>query len=408
MKKFSLFTLTTLLLVVLALPTFAQDEVVFGMILVGPQNDRGWSQAHYEGGVFVEESIPNAKMLLFESLNPADTPESTLESVVTDMVSQGATIIFTTSDSFEQDTDAVAEKFPDVQFVNVSGSNALEEKQADIFSTIEGALDSELAPLNVSNIMAEMEWGKLAAGCLAALSTETGKIGYLGPLINPETRRFAASAYLGAKYCYETILGKDASTLEFNVTWIGFWFNIPGVTLDPTAEANALFDSGVDVVISGIDTTEAIVVSGQRRANGENVFSVAYDNADGCAEALEACLGVPFYNWGPYYVEYITAIAAGDTEQQWLWIAPTWGSDSIVGFQIGDATTEEVAGNFGIFVEGMIGFEQDPANEGTFYLWQGPLSLQDGTVLAEDGEYTTELEVWYLPQLLEGMNGQSN
>ena len=50
--------------------------------------------------------------------------------------------------------------------------------------------------------MGRMEYGKMMAGCAAALTTKTGKIGYLGPLINDETRRLAASAYLGAKYCW--------------------------------------------------------------------------------------------------------------------------------------------------------------------------------------------------------------
>ena len=52
--------------------------------------------------------------------------------------------------------------------------------------------------------------------------------------------------------------------IKFVVNWIGFWFNIPGVTLDPTQVANDLFNGGADVIISGIDTTEAIVVAGQR------------------------------------------------------------------------------------------------------------------------------------------------
>ncbi|WP_345107650.1 hypothetical protein [Candidatus Villigracilis vicinus] len=68
-------------------------------------------------------------------------------------------------------------------------------------------------------------------------ASETHKIGYLGPLINDETRRLAVSAYLGAKYCHEKA-GGDPASLEFKVTWIGFWFNIPGVTLDPVQVSN--------------------------------------------------------------------------------------------------------------------------------------------------------------------------
>ena len=106
--------------------------------------------------------------------------------------------------------------------------------------------------------MGKMEYGKMIAGVAAALTTKTGKIGYLGPLINDETRRLAASAYLGARYAWTEYLKKDPKDLKFTVNWIGFWFNIPGVTSDPTQVADNFFNQGYDVVISGIDTTEAL------------------------------------------------------------------------------------------------------------------------------------------------------
>lgn len=33
------------------------------------------------------------------------------------------------------------------------------------------------------------------------------------------------------------------------VTWIGFWFNIPGVTLDPVQVSDDFYTTGYDVVI---------------------------------------------------------------------------------------------------------------------------------------------------------------
>ena len=56
----------------------------------------------------------------------------------------------------------------------------------------------------------------MIAGCAAALKSKDGKIGFLGPLINDETRRLANATYLGSKYC----AGDKA--LDFKVTWIGF------------------------------------------------------------------------------------------------------------------------------------------------------------------------------------------
>ncbi|MFN2187574.1 MAG: BMP family ABC transporter substrate-binding protein, partial [Candidatus Promineifilaceae bacterium] len=101
------------------------EDVAFGVILVGPKNDHGWSQAHYEGGLYVEENLEGSRMIVFESLNPADKPEATLEGVVDEMISDGANLIFTTSDEFEEDTLTVAEKHPDVTFINISGDDAL-------------------------------------------------------------------------------------------------------------------------------------------------------------------------------------------------------------------------------------------------------------------------------------------
>jgi simple sugar transport system substrate-binding protein len=399
MRKNALVLLSVLLLLLASsLPLTAQeDEFVFGIVLVGPSTDHGWSQAHYEGGLYVEENVPGTRMLLFESLNPADAPESTLLSVVTEMVSDGAQLIITTSDAFEEDTNTVAEAFPEVVFINTTGSNVLAE---------------EGAPPNVGNYNGQMEWAKAIVGCAAALTTETGTIGYLGPLINPETRRHAASVYLGARYCYENYGGGDPDDLQFVVTWIGFWFNIPGVTLNPTEETNTLFDSGADVVVSGIDTTEALQVAAQRASSGEAVFASPFDYVGACEEAPNACIGVPFYNWGPAYVDLVEAVRDGTWEQAWVWEPPYWEDIndldlSPIGFAKGGGLSEDDSATLDEFMAEMAAYGSDPANEGTIFLWEGPLNYQDGTELAPEGEFVDALDIWFLPQLLEGMVGAS-
>ncbi len=384
------------LFVLAGFPSLAQDEFVFGMVLVGPQNDRGWSQAHYEGGLYAEENVSGARMVVFENLNPAAAPETTLLDVVNEMVDQGAQLIFTTSDEFEEDTTEVATNFPDLVFINISGDDALTGE----------------APPNLGNVMGQMEWGKLIAGCAAALATETGQIGYLGPLINFETRRLAASAYLGARYCYEHYKGGDPDDLTFTVTWIGFWFNIPGVTLDPTEETNTFFDSGADVVISGIDTTEAIVVAGQRAAEGEQVWAVPYDFRGACDEAPDVCLGVPYFHWGPAYAEIVQSVMDDTWEQSWDWIGPDWSDinnldTTAVGFIPGDGLSEENQASLDEFIADLAEYATNPFVPESIALWTGPLNLQDGTELAAEGQLVDPLDIWYLPQLLEGMQGAS-
>ena len=372
--------------------TTQEDQVAepfkFGMILVGPKSDRGWSQAHFEGGAYVEENLAGAEMIVFEKLNPADSPEATVESVVDEMVASGAQMIFTTSDEFEEDTLGVAEKYPEVTFINISGDDALTGE----------------APENLGNIMGRMEELKAVAGCAAALATETGHVGYLGPLINFETRRYTAAAYLGAKYCYENYRGMDAADLQFTVTWIGFWFNIPGVTLDPTEVTNNFLDTGVDVVLSGIDTTEGIDVTGQRAAEGEPVWAVPYDYEGSCENAPEICLGVPYFNWGPAYLEAATAVKNGTWQQDWVITEPNWddltdNDVTGVGWVMGTGLTDDMKATLEEFIAGLASGDID--------VWAGPLNLQDGTEFVAAGESPTYEEIWYLPLLLEGMEGQS-
>jgi len=369
-------------------PETEAEPLVFGMVLVGPKNDHGWSQAHYEAGLYVEENLPGSSMIVFESLNPADKPEATLEGVVDDMVAEGAKLVITTSDEFEEDTLGVAEKYPDVVFINSSGDDVLTGE----------------APANLGNIMGRMEDMKAIAGCAAALQTETGKIGYLGPLINYETRRLASSAYLGARYCYENYRGMNPDDLEFTVSWIGFWFNIPGVTLDPTEVTNNFFDSGVDVVLSGIDTTEGIDVAGQRAAQGAAVWSVPYDFEGACDNAPDICLGVPYFNWGPAYLETATNVSNGTWTQSWDWNAPYWedltdNSITPVGWVNGPGMPADSQATLDEFIAGLA--------SGDINVWSGPIALQDGSEYIAEGSVATDEEIWYLPQLLEGMTGPS-
>ncbi len=368
--------------------TTETEPFVFGMILVGPKNDHGWSQAHYEGGQYIVDHLEGAEMIVFDLLNPADKPEATLEGVVDEMVAEGAKLIFTTSDEFEEDTSTVANKYPEILFINVSGDDALTGE----------------APANLSNIMGQMEDLKAVAGCAAALATETGQIGYLGPLINYETRRYTAAAYLGAQYCYENFRGMAADDLQFTVTWIGFWFNIPGVTLDPTEVTNNFLDTGVDVVLSGIDTTEGIDVTGQRAGEGEAVWAVPYDFEGACENSPDICLGVPYFNWGPSYLAAAEAAADGTLEQGWVINPPNWAdltdNDTTgVGWVMGTGLSADNQADLTTFINSLASGEVE--------LWAGPLNLQDGTEFVAAGETATYEEIWYLPQLLEGMVGPS-
>jgi len=328
-------------------------------------------------------------MLYIDKVNPSDRPGLRVPQLVDDLVSKGAKLIIANSDDMKDGMLQAAQQHPNIYFVHVSGDHVLSGK----------------APKNFSNLMGRMYYGRMIGGFVAGLTTKTGKIGYLGPLINAETRRIAVSNYLGARYAWEKILHNDPTKLKFSVTWIGFWFNIPGVTADPTQVSRNFFNSGHDVVISGIDTPEVVVVAAQERKRGKEVWAIPYDFKGACSVAPEACLGVPYFNWIPGYLKLIEAAKQGRWKQQWLWLGPDWKNiddpeTSSVGFVVGDALKPSVRKRLKEFIHGL--------STGAIKLFKGPLYYQDGTPFLKDGEVATDRQIWYMKQLLRGMEGASS
>jgi simple sugar transport system substrate-binding protein len=389
---FSMMTIGFLMFLSLLISANAQGaekRYTFGLLLVGPYNDHGWSQAHFDAGKYVEKMIPGTKMIYIDKVNPADRPGITIPQLVDDMVEKGAKLIIANSDDMKDGTREAAKIHPKTHFIHISGDDVLTGK----------------APKNLSNLMGKMEYGKMMAGFAAAMTTKTGKIGYLGPLVNEETRRLAASCYMGAKYAWEKVLKKDPAKLKFQVTWIGFWFNIPGVTADPTQVAQNFFNSGYDVVLSGIDTTEAVIVANQKRQEGKEIWAVPYDYIGACEGGTDVCLGVPYFNWGPGYVDFIKASMAGKWTSKWIWLGPDWNNinnpdTSSVGFLAGPALPSRAKAALDKFI--------DDLGSGKLNLYKGPLYYQDGSTFLKKGEVATDKQIWYMKQLLKGISGQSS
>ena len=378
-----------ILTVLLSAGLAAAKDFTIGLILVGPYNDKGYSQAQFDGGKYVEAKMPGAKMIYLDKVNPADRPGLTIPQVVDDLIEKGADLIIAGSDDMKDGILEAAAMHPDKTFVHVSGD----------------ATWSGNGPANLGNLFGRMEYPKMMAGFTAAMTTQTGKIGFLGPLINEETRRLVASAYLGAAHAWTTVRGKDIKDLSFNVKWIGFWFNIPGVTADPTQVAGSFYDSGCDVIISGIDTPEAVTVARQKSGQGKNVFAIPYDYEKACEGQGAICLGVPYFNWGPGFLRIAKQVQDGTYKPAFEWEAPHWANindhdKSPVGFMPGEGMTAQTQAKLDEFVARM--------GSGQLDLFTGPLNYQDGSVFLKPGEKATDKQIWYMEQLLEGMTGLSS
>ncbi len=371
-------------------PAPAGKNLTVGILLVGPYNDHGWSQATYDGLSYAVAKVPGTKMVYVDKVNPADRPGTTASQLAESLVNQGARLVIFNSDDMSDEAVKFATAHPDIFVIFLSGDTTWKE----------GKNFHDLP--NMVCIMGKMEYMKMIAGVAAAMTTQNGKIGFLGPLINDETRRLASSAFLGAKYAWVNFRHQPLSKLDFKVTWIGFWFNIPGVTSDPTQVADDFFNSGYDVVISGIDTTEAVAEAAKYQAKGQKVWAIPYDYKDAINEGKGVSLGVPYFNWGPAIALAAKSAMNGSWKSHWEWNGPDWKNindpdKSAVGFNKGTLSPEASAA-VDKFVKELAG---------GLNLWKGPLNLQDGSQYLSSGQAATEKQIWYLPQLLEGMQGQS-
>jgi simple sugar transport system substrate-binding protein len=369
-----------------------KKQFVFGMLLVGPKDDHGWSQAHFEAGKYLEQKL-GAKMIFLDKVNSADRPSIKGEDVVSDMIRQGAQLIIATSDDFKDAIFTAAREHPDVPMIWASGDSAWPQGK-----------DYQPDLKNLGNYFMKAEYVLALSGCAASLTTQTGKIGIVGPLINDETRRFVNATYLGAKYCWTNYRHEDASKLSFTVKWIGFWFNIPGVTLDPTQVTNDLFNSGADVVASHLDTTEALVRAGQLAQAGKKVSALPFDYKAACDEAPQVCIGVPFFNWGPGYLRIAKSVIDGTFKAQFTWDSPDWTNlnnpdTSPVGYENGPALPSDAAASLAEVQKGL--------GDGSINLWEGPLNWQDGSPFLTAGQKAADEQLWYQEQLLQGVAGAS-
>lgn len=378
-------------------PTYAdpvvKDSFTVGMVLVGPANDKGWNQAHYDGITeYVQKEIPSVKFEYIDKVNPGDRPNVKASTLAQDLVTKGAKMIIFNSDDFKDEAAEFAKKNPEIAVIHASGDYSW--KEGKNFKDIK----------NLANLMPEMEYGHMINGCAAALQSTTGKIAILGPLINEETRRYVSSEYLGAKHCWEKYRGKSAADLQFKVEWIGFWFNIPGVTSDPTKIADQLYADGYDVIVSNIDTPEAAMQARKAADAGKKVNFVHYGHKAGCDSQPDLCVGVAYYNWGPEYTNQIKLAMEGKFAQAFVRMKADWGNidtptSTGFGWRLGEGANETVKNSLFVFVRGL--------KEGSVNLLTGPINYQDGTVFVPDGTTAKLTDMWYMPQLLEGIEGTS-
>ncbi len=330
------------------------EPVKVGFVLVGPKNDGGWSQHHYESAEKMAAALGDKVELVVQESVPEGADA---ERVMTQMALAGTDIIFTTSFGYMDPTINVAAKFPDVKFEHATGYKT--------------------AP-NVSNYSARFYEGRAIMGHLAGKMTKTNKIGYIASFPIPEVIRGINSSYLHAK--------KANPDVEINVVWIFTWF-------DPSKEADAtqaLLDQGADVVFAHTDSTAPLAKL--KEAGGVYGFGQAADMAEYGPEPRISSI---IDDWAPYYIERVQAVIDGTWESTSTWDGIKDGMVGIGSFS--DVIPEEVRAEAEAMKQSII--------DGSYHPFTGPLNKQDGTPWLAEGEVADDGALAGMDFYLEGVTG---
>jgi len=315
-------------------------------VYVGPHDDGGWTQAHDVGREYVEANVDEVHTAYVEMV--AEGADA--EQVTRSLARKGFDVIFTTSFGYMDASEIVADEFPDVDIIHLTGFKA------------NGA--------NFGNLMGAMEDVKYLAGMLAgsrAMLDGNPKLGYIATFPIPEELRLGNAFALGAQ--------QTCPECTVDVRWIFTWH-------DPILEqeaASSLFDGGAQVVMTGADTPAPAEVA------PEGKWGITYDYSGNCT--VDACLTSMYWNWGPVYARIVEDSRAGTWVGGWEYFDGDAGAMGLLGFMEGetmqpgvlDLPAKDIA-----LIQEMV--DKMTAGEFTrFDVFAGPITDNKGNLIVPEG-----------------------
>jgi len=324
-------------------------------IYVGPHNDGGWSQAHDEGRMGVQEALGDKVVTTYKE----NVPEGEqVGQVIEDLIADGNKLIFGTSFGFQDAFVAAAEKHPDVCFEFATGYKSA---------------------VNLSQFFGASEDTDFLAGMAAGAASKTGKLGYLASFPIPEVLRGINAWTLGAR-----TMNPKATV---NIVWVNSWF-------DPPTErkaAEALIAGGVDVIgQKGIDSP---ATGDAAKAAGVPWTGYGRDHSEGYENVW---LTATVYDWAIYETSRAQAVLDG------TWVAGNYHGNIADGFvslaKYGQLVSAET--------RAAIDAKKAELAANPSSMFTGPLKDQSGKEQLPAGKQHTYGELMGMMYLVEGVIGE--
>jgi len=340
----------------------AQDKVNMGFIFVGPRDDYGYNQAHFEGksavanlewvNAFDEERVP-------ETIEVQKTMESMIKL-------DRAQVLFPTSFGyFDPHILTLAPKYPNVLFLHCGG-----------------LYQEGKHPKNVGSYFGYIDEAQYVAGIVAGGMTKSGKLGYVAAKPIPPVLRGINNYTLGARS-----IRPNCTT---NVIFTGEW-SLPVREAEAT---NSLVDQGIDVITCHVDSPKVVITTCEKRG----IYCTGYH----CNQAKLAPLGYltgAEWDWGKVYLDYAELIRKGQN-------VPNLVRGGLKEGIVKVADYHKVVADH-------VRMKADAAKEkfmsGTMVVYKGPIKDNTGRVVIPAGKNYVPPDIWLesIDWLVEGAIGST-
>lgn len=302
-KRFAL-----LLVAVLMISTFAgcakeaptssgKDDYKIVLVLPGPINDQGWNATAYQGLQLVEKDL-GVKMEYLESVQQSD-----FEAVFTDYGTKGYDLVFAHGTQFFDAAAKVGPQFPDTFYMVINSETGVEP--------------------NVGGIGVR-EWeGGYIAGIIAAMNTETKKMGAIGS--------FPFPVIAGTLDAFEAAAQRIDPSIEVTKTYVNSWEDIQ----KGKETALAMAEAGSDIIFC---SANQVGLGSIEAAKSKGVKAIGYI-APQNEVAPDTVISSVTYNTPGLFKSTVQSLIDGNLKPEGISLG--W-ADGVLDMQWGDMATQEV------------------------------------------------------------------
>lgn len=326
-----------------------------GVLLVGTRDDYGYNQALYEGCLESGEEL-GVEVLIKESV-PED---SSSQAVMEQLIAEGCTIIYASSYGHREYAELVAAAHPEVAFFC---SNETGEDMDNVSALVTYGWDS--AYIN---------------GICAGLMTKTNEIGYIGSFQVPVVMYSVDAFALGVQS-----VNPDATV---HVVFTGSWDDV-GLQTDAV---NAMASQNIDCIAQYQDYTKTICEMCE--AAGIYVIGYHVDASDIAPNTfltgtIDICKRQTEVFRETIEGNFPAGIVSGG-----------YPEGMVANAECSDVVPDEVKAQVDAAVKA--------AGDGSLNVYAGPVYLQDGSIVYEEGYTPTTEEILGIDFLVQGTVGLDN